>query len=170
MATNRMEIDIYVRDEARVDEESQIGKGNSINGLSTKTSQKSKSNTALKTFVVSQTVSVFLDNSKGFISNNIGLVTGRKQLQQQVDFAIDTVQRVTHLSENAAAGAAITTAMGMGGGIGVAIGLAVTAVSYAINKAFEQAQLNIQRNLQDKQIQGTRSHLGAWVNKSRSGL
>ena len=172
MATNKMEIDIYVKSstEAQEEKDSVVGKSEEVQGLSTSKTTYNNSAKQAKKFIKAQTISVFLHNTKDLITSNIGLVTGRSDIQQRVDLGIDLVQKSTQVGANAMLGAQIATGLGVSKGVGAVAAIALTVASYAINIAFAQIQLNLQAQLEDKQITNTKSHLGTWYNKSRAGV
>ena len=172
---DQIEINIYLKDDesSPKSEDGVTGSGGNVKGMSQAAKEAAKQEKAMKAvgkYVSSQTVSVFRNNVKGSITSNIGLVTGKTELQEKINFGFEVAQQGVNTYKNAASGAAIFTAAGMSGGVGAAIGVALSAISYGINLAFKKQQLNIQENIENRQINQTLSRNGAGYNKSRSGL
>lgn len=172
---DQIEINIYLKgDETTPNSEDAVtGSGGDIKGLSQAGKDNKKDSKAMKAlgqYVASQTVSVFLDNVKAGITSNIGLVTGKSELQERINFGFEVAQQGVNTFKNAAAGATVFATAGLSGGVGAVIGVALSAINYGINVAFKQQQLNIQENLENRQINQTLGRNGAGYNKSRSGL
>lgn len=172
---DQIEINIYLKqDEASPKSEDGVtGSGGDVKGMSQAGKDENKKDKALSAvgkYVSSQTISVFLGNVKSAISTNIGLKTGKTELQQRINFGMEMAQQGVNTVKNAAAGATMFAAAGMSGPLGAVIGVALSAISYGINIAFKQEQLNIQENIENRQINQTLSRNGAGYNKSRSGL
>ena len=172
---DQIEINIYLKgDETSPKTEDAVtGSGGDIKGLSQAgkdAAKKDKAMAALGQYVSSQTVSVFLGNIKSTVSTNIGLKTGKTELQERINFGMEMAQQGVNTFKNAAAGATVFAAAGMSGPLGAVIGVALSAISYGINIAFRQEQLNIQASLENRQINQTLGRNGAGYNKSRSGL
>lgn len=171
---DQIEINIYLKGEGAVPGEDDVtGTGADIDEISKaekEAKKKEKAMSALRKYVASQTISVFLGNVKGAITSNIGLVTGKAELQERINFGFEVAQQGVNTYKNAAAGATVFSAAGLSGGVGAVVGVALTAISYGINLAFKQQQLNISENLENRQISQTLSRNGAGYNKSRSGL
>lgn len=172
---DQIEINIYLKgDETSPKSEDGVtGTGADVKGLSQlakETAKQNKATQAAAKYVASQTVSVFLGNVKSAISSNIGLKTGKTELQERVNFGMEIAQQGVNTYKNATAGATVFAAAGMSGGVGAVIGVALSAISYGINLAFKQQQLNIQESLENRQINQTLGRNGAGYNKSRSGL
>lgn len=175
MAADQIEINIYLKGESGSDksQDDVTGTGGNLEGLSQANGADKKKDKALSSlgkYVASQTIGVFLNDTKNAISQNIGLITGKTELQQRVNFGMQVMQQGANTYRNAQAGAVLTSTLGLGTGIGVVIGVALTAIQFGINTAFKQQQLNIQENLENKQISQTLGRYGAGYNKSRSGL
>lgn len=135
-----------------------------------KSSNKVNSSTkALGNYIASQTIKPFINQATNYITSNVELTTGSTQLQQKVDFAMQAVNTGISAWSNAAAGAAITTAMGLGGPIGIGIGLALTAVTKGMDIAFKQAQINLKRDEENRQISYLVNRAGPAFNRSRRG-
>ena len=172
---DQIEINIYLKDDAGTptSDDNVTGTGGDIAGMAKTPGSENKKDKALKNlgkYVASQTIGVFIQDTKGAISQNIGLVTGKRELQERVNFGMEVVQQGVNTFKNAYAGATIASAAGIGGGWGVLIGVALTAIQFGINTAFKYNALGIQENLENKQINHTLSRYGAGYNKSRSGL
>lgn len=177
---DQIEINIYMRDGASANAGTQAqdntGNGSNIEGMS-QTANTQSGDTKNKTvkleavgkYIASQTIEVFLNNAKSVISQNIGLVTGKTELQQRVNFTMETVQQGVNTYKNAMAGKILFQSAGLSGGLGAVVGAALSVVSYGINLAFKQSQLNVQEGLENRQIQQVRSRAGAGFNRSREG-
>lgn len=176
---DQIEINIYLKGNEQAATNGatdSAGTGGNIEGLSQSgntqngTTQSSGTNMkALGKYISSQTIDVFLNNAKSVISQNIGIITGKTELQQRVNFAMSTIQQGVNTYKNAQAGAVMFSSMGMSGGAGFAIGAALSVISYGINMSFRQAQLDLKEGLENRQIQQTRTRAGAGFNKSREG-
>lgn len=172
---DQIEINIYLKQDetSPKSEDGVTGSGGDIKGMSQAGTDASKQNKAMASaakYVASQTVSVFLGNVKSSISSNIGLKTGKTELQERINFGMEMAQQGVNTFKNAMAGATVFSALGASGPVGAVIGVALSAISYGINIAFKQQQLNIQENIENRQINQTLSRNGAGYNKSRSGL
>lgn len=176
---DQIEINIYMKGDASAETQGNAdntGTGGNVAGMSqtgnTQSGDTNSGSTDLKPlgkYIASQTIEVFLSNTKSVISQNIGLVTGKNELQQRVNFEMDLVQQGVNTFKNAQAGQVLATSLGMSGGVGFAIGAALSVISYGINLAFKQAQLNLEKSLENKQISQTRTRAGAGFNRSREG-
>lgn len=141
-------------------------------GVSGTSGQGSEQEKALKNFtkyISAQTIEPFIANVKQNVTQNIQIVTGNTDLQQRVNFAMETVQFGVNTYKNVAAGAIIGTQLGIGGLTGGILGLALTAVNTAINIGFEQQRLNLQERMENYQLEQSRSRFGSAYNRSRSG-
>lgn len=172
---DQIEINIYLKNDETTpkSEDAVTGSGGDIPGMSQAgkdASKQDKAMSAVGKYVASQTISVFLNNVKSGITSNIGLITGKSELQEKVNFGFELAQQGVNTFKNAAAGATLFASAGMSGPVGAVIGVALSAISYGINLSFKQQQLNIQENLENRQISQTLSRNGAGYNKSRSGL
>ena len=176
---DQIEINIYMRDGGG-DEQTSVtdntGNGSDIAGVSNSgntsggtTKTKTANLGAIGKYVASQTVDVFLANTKSVISQNIGLITGKSELQQRVNFGMETIQQGVNTYKNAQAGRILFESRGMSGGAGIVLGAALSVISYGINLAFKQNQLNIQERLENRQIQQITTRAGAGFNRSREG-
>lgn len=174
MAADQIEINIYLKGENGTDksQDTVTGTGGNLAGLSQANGadKKAKALSALGKYVASQTISVFLNDTKNAVSQNIGLVTGKTELQQRVNFGMQVAQLGVNTYRSAQAGATLFAAAGLAPGIGQVVAVALSAIQFGINTAFKQQQLNIQENLENKQISQTLGRYGAGYNKSRSGL
>ena len=175
---DQIEINIYMRDgggqTSEVDENTGAGGNlpnvsNSNNTSGGATNNKTVDLKALGKYVSSQTLDVFLGNTKSAISQNIGLITGKTELQQRVNFGMQTVQQGVNTYKNAQAGRILFTSMGLSGGLGAVVGGALSVVSNLINIGFRQAQIDIKKGLEDKQIRQLNARAGASFNRSREG-
>lgn len=172
---DQIEINIYLKDSENTasSKDSVTGTGSDVPNMSQAGKDASKRDKALSNlgkYVASQTVSVFLNDIKGSVSSNIGLITGKTELQEKVNFGMEIAQQGVNTFKNATAGATIFATAGLSAGAGAVIGVALSAISYGINRAFRVQQLNIQESLENRQISQTLSRNGASYNRSRSGL
>jgi hypothetical protein len=135
-----------------------------------KTSEQQKAVSSLGKYVASQTIQPFIQNVKTQVTQNIGLVTGSTDLQQRVNFAMETVQFGVQTFQNAQAGAVIGSALGIGAGAGFGIGLALTAISTAMNIAFNAYQLQLKEEVENYQLDQVRTRAGSAYNRSRRGV
>ena len=177
MATNKIRIDIYTHGDVTEAPSGDVATNSQdIRGMSTSASTRTGSTQTgtidykpLKTYVASQTLTVFLDNTKDLITSNIALITGKQELQQRTDFALSSFQKITNVAGNVGAGATITQAIGWGKSIGAILGVVLSGVQFGLNTYFSKQNLNLQASIENKQIQQTSSRMGASYNKSRSG-
>lgn len=173
---DQIAINIYLKDGGGESQDTATGTGQDVEGISQVANTQaggSNSNAVdlspLRKYVASQTIDVFLNNTQGFISSNIGLITGRTELQQKVNFGMQAVSQGVNTYKNAQAGAIMFTGMGMSGALGAVIGAVLSLANAGINLAFKQQQLNIQGNLENIQIQQVQTRAGAGFNRSRRG-
>ena len=174
-------INIYLNGEGKGETttEQAIGTGGNIPGMSqasttaggdTKENKYDNSLGKLKKYVASQTIDVFINNVKSEISSNIGLITGKNELQQRVNFGISAIQKGVNTYKNVQGGAILLTSAGLSSGTANVVAIALEAINFGINLAFKEANQQIQRNIENRQIKETRNRQGAWVNRSRSGV
>lgn len=141
-------------------------------GVSGTSGQGSEQEKALKNFtryISAQTIEPFIANVKQNVTQNIQIVTGNSDLQQRVNFAMETVQFGVNTFKNAAAGATIGTQLGIGGLAGGVIGLALTTLTTMMSIGFEVGRLNLQERMENYQLEQSRSRFGSAYNRSRSG-
>lgn len=117
----------------------------------------------LATFVATQAVKPFLKSAINFASSNVELMTGSSGLQEQVNFAMQTVNDANGILSTTAAGLAL------GGPVGAAVGAVVGVAQIGVRWAMKDMQLSMNRMVEDRQIAYTRSRLGAQFNSSRRG-
>ena len=137
---------------------------------STASNEQEKSIKKLGAYISAQTLEPFIANVKQNVQQNIQIVTGSADLQQRVNFAMETVQFGVNTYKNVSAGAIIGKSLGIGGLAGGVIGLALTAVNTAMNIMFEQQRLNLQERMENYQLQQSRSRLGSAYNRTREGV
>lgn len=137
---------------------------------STASNEQEKSIKKLGAYISAQTLEPFIANVKQNVQQNIQIVTGSTDLQQRVNFAMETVQFGVNTYKNVSAGAIIGKSLGIGGLAGGVIGLALTAVNTAMNIMFEQQRLNLQERMENYQLQQSRSRLGSAYNRTREGV
>lgn len=177
MATNKMRIDIYTHgDVTEAPQGDVVTSSADVRGMSTGGSTKASTTETgtvdykpLKQYVASQTLTVFIDNTKDLITSNVGMITGKQELQQRTDLALSAFQKATNVWGNATAGATITRTLGWGGSVGTVLGLLLSFTQFGINAIFAKQNLNLQARIENKQIQQTASRMGASYNRSRSG-
>lgn len=163
MATYEINININ----GDIQGESQIT-GNAKTLSEDKSSNKvSSSSKALGNYIASQTIKPFINQATNYVVSNVELTTGSTQLQQKVDFAMEAVNTGISAWSNAAAGAALTTAMGLGGPIGIGIGLALTAVTKGMDIMFKQAQLDLGKQRENIQRSYLKDRMGVSFTQSR---
>lgn len=141
-----------------------------VSGSGKKETEQEKALKNMKGYIAAQTIEPFIAQVKQNITQNIQVVTGNSDLQQRVNFAMETVQFGVNTYKHAKAGGAIGEKLGIGMKGGVLIGLALTAVHTAMNIAFEQQRLNLQERMENYQLQQSRSRFGSAYNRSREGV
>lgn len=124
---------------------------------------------ALKNFVKSSAIMPFINMSKSFITQNVGLVTGSQQLQQTTDFITNSVGTLFQANAMRNTGVLIGQQLGIGGFAGGTIGLALFAFQKSLEIGFKQAQINLERNRENIELTQTRSRAGIAFNRSRQG-
>ncbi len=159
------EINININGDVEASETTQ-----GVSGTSGKASEQEKAQKQLAKYISAQTIEPFIANVKQNITQNIQVVTGNTDLQQRVNFAMETVQFGVNTYKNVAAGAVIGTQLGIGGVAGGVIGLALTAINTAMNIAFEQQRLNLQERMENYQLTQSRSRFGSAYNRTREGV
>ena len=164
MASDQIEINIYLKEGA----ENEVG-GSIAGTTAPKENNIDKKRKQLLQYISSQTIGTFINNTKSNISTNIGLITGKKQLQEKVNFVMDSIQMGSSFYSNAASTATIVAEMGGSALAGGLIGAALTAVNYGINLAFKVSNMNISESLENRQIRYINSRYGANYNNSRGG-
>lgn len=131
------------------------------------TSKASKGVKQLSKYIASQTITPIISNVKSMVSQNIGIVTGNKELQQRVNFGLQLVETSTSLYSTAQAGAVITASMGLGAGLGLGIGALVGIANIGLQVYFNQQQINLQERMDNYQIEQIRQRQGMIFNRSR---
>lgn len=175
---NQIEINIFLKGDGEQQAvNDNTGTGGDIQGMSQSGSTQSgdtkstdKNMRALGKYISSQTIETFIGNTKSAISQNIGLITGKTELQQRVNFGMELAQQGVNTFKNAQAGKLVFQGLGLSGSLGVAVGAALSIISTGINLVFQQEQLNIRKSLENLQIQQTRTRAGAGFNRSREGI
>lgn len=124
---------------------------------------------ALKNFVKSSAIMPFINMSKGYITQNVGLVTGSQQLQQTTDFITNSVGTLFQANAMRNTGVLIGQQLGIGGFAGGTIGLALFAFQKSLEIGFKQAQIDLERNRENIELTQTRSRAGIAFNRSRQG-
>lgn len=138
-------------------------------GVKNKQSEQEKAQKNLGKFVASQTIQPFIQNVKTQVSQNIGLVTGNTELQTRVNNAFAIVQYGQQVYTNAQAGAVIGQGLGLGSGVGAMIGVVLSVVNTAIEVGMNKIQLDINKRLENYQIEQLKTRSGMIYNKSRMG-
>ena len=131
--------------------------------------ENDKAQKKLGKYIASQTIQPFIQEVKTQVTQNVQLVTGSSELQNRINLGFEAVQFGVNTYKNAQAGAVITSSMGLGGGVGIALGLALTAITTAMQISFNQLQINLQKRMENYQLEQVRSRAGIAYNKSRSG-
>ena len=124
---------------------------------------------ALKNFVKSSAIMPFINMSKGYITQNVGLVTGSQQLQQTTDFITNSVSTLFQANAMRHTGVLIGQQLGIGGFAGGTLGLALFAFQKSLEIGFKQAQINLEKNRENIELTQTRSRAGIAFNRSRQG-
>lgn len=152
------------------DFENDVFQTNELDNIPAKDKQNDaqKGMKALSAFVVGQTITPFINGVKTQISQNVGLITGSQELQERVNFGMQMLETGTNLFSAGAGGVALASSIGMSAGAGGFLGVALAVVNMGIQIGFRQQQINIRSDLEDRQIQHTRSRMGASFNKSRT--
>lgn len=162
---DEIKIDIYLNES-----------GGGGTGISTSTTSGNQTDKLEKTrkrlgqYVASKTVGTFINNTKSALSQNIGMITGRKELQERVNFAMSAIQIGEEFKSNAVGTAQLVSTLGGSAVSGAVLGVVLTAVNYGINTAFKAQQLALSENLENQQIKYVNSRLGASYNRSRSNV
>lgn len=131
--------------------------------------ENDKAQKQLGKYIASQTIQPFIQEVKTQVTQNVQLITGSSELQNRINLGFEAVQFGVNTYKNAQTGAIITSSMGLGGGVGIALGLALTAITTAMQIAFNQLQINLQKGMENYQLEQVRSRAGIAYNKSRSG-
>lgn len=135
------------------------GKGNNGN----------KGTSALGKYIATQTIQPFLQQSIGYVTSNVELMTGSKSLQQRVDFAMKGVNLGIEAYKNVQAGAAVASAIGMSAFAGGVLGLTLTAITTGIDLLFKSSQLSLQKQEEDRQRSYLKQRSGLAYSQSRRG-
>ena len=165
MATNN-KYELRIKIEDSTGGNSQIaggGSGASADSVSTSGTAVATKNIGLGSFVATQAVKPFLQQTKNFLVNNVELMTGSTELQQRVDFDMQLLGDVGTIASSTAAGAAI------GGPVGAGVGFVVGIVQVAMGYYFNQQQINLQAQVEDRQINYLTNRAGPAFNMSRRG-
>lgn len=173
---DQIEINIYLKGDTRTqDKDTTTGTGGNVEGMSQlgDSKQTNKAGVQFGKYIASQTIGAFINNTRTLVTQNIGLITGRTELQERVNFGMTLAQKGANTYKNAILGSSAIenfTNSKLGAITGSVIGIVVTLMGEAINIGFKAHQLNVQENLENRQINQTLSRYGAGYNKSRSGL
>ena len=142
-----------------------------VSATSSKPSDKlEKQRQRLGQFVASKTIGAFINNTKTALSQNVGIVTGRKEIQDRINFGMSTIQLGQELYSNAIGTASLVSAVGGSAIAGGILGVVLTATNYGLNLALKTQQLSLAENLENQQIKYVNSRLGASYNNSRSNV
>lgn len=150
-------------------EETQTAGGMSKTSSTSASDSVEKGQKRLGKYIASQTIQPFIQDVKTAITQDVGLITGNTELQDRINFGFEAVQYGVNTYKNVQAGAIIGSQVGIGGGAGAVIGLALTAINTMMNIAFKQVQIDINRRLENYQLEQTRSRAGVAFNRSRRG-
>lgn len=175
----QIEINIYLKGgggESKTSiDSSPIGTGQEVKGLSQTASTQgggtasAVDNKPLIKYISSQTIDVFLNNTKGVISQNIGIITGKAELQQRVNFGLEAIQQGVNTYGNVMAGVTVASAVGLSTVAGGIIGGVLSIASFGIDLAFKNAQIGLEQGVENRQLSQIISRSGARVNRSRGG-
>lgn len=138
-----------------------------IDNISSKpqaTSMKTFNANGLTTFVATSVAKPFISTAINTFTSNVELTTGSYALQQQVNALMEGVSLGTNVLSYVGAGAAL------GGGIGAVIGGLVAVTQYGINYLGNVWQTNINKSIEDRQIQYLVNRIGPAYNSSRRGI
>lgn len=167
---DQVRIDIYLNGSA--DENVNAG---AIAGQEVKSTPKKESGDkandnikALGKFVASQTVGTFLSNAKSTITESIGLVSGRSDIQQKINTGMELVQKGNSVYSTAMAGSILAEKAGMSSLAGGWIGAIVAVLGIAVETGFDFYKYNQKQTIENKQLNYLRSRAGASYNGSRS--
>lgn len=163
MATNN-KYELRIKIEDATGESSQIaGGGSSVTSTSDVPKAEKSVSASLATFVATQAIKPFIQQTKNFLVNNVELMTGSTELQQRVDFDFQLLGDATTIVSTTAAGAAL------GGPIGAGVGALVGIAQVAMGYFFNQQQINLQAQIEDRQINYLTNRAGPAFNMSRRG-
>lgn len=131
-------------------------------------SDANKGAKALSAFIVGQTITPFINGVKTQLSQNVGLITGSQELQDRINFGMQMIETGSSLVTAGAGGVALASSLGMSAGVGGVIGVAFAVVNMGMQIGFRQQQIDLRSDLEDRQIQHTKSRMGAGYNRSRT--
>lgn len=161
-ANNQYELRIKIEDATGGN--SQIaGSGGAAASTSDVPKAEKSISASLGTFVATQAIKPFIQQTKNFLVNNVELRTGSAELQQRVDFDFQLLGDATTIISSTAAGAAL------GGPIGAGVGALVGIAQVAMGYFFNQQQINLQAQIEDRQINYLTNRAGPAFNMSRRG-
>lgn len=121
-------------------------------------------------YVATQTVEPIIQKTINFVTSNVELTTGSRQLQQEIDLTMQGVQLGIGAFKNAQAGAVITAGLGIGSGVGAILGVALTALNFGLDIMFKQQQINLNSAVEERQRSYLMNRSGMAFSQSRSGL
>ena len=169
----QIEINIYLKDGNGASDGSSSGQD--VKGMSnTASTQSGNSNGAvdlapLGKYLSSQILNVFLEESKTAITSNIGLVTGKTELQQKINWSMSAVQQGVNIYGSAVAGGAVLKSMGLKSASANTIAAVVALAGYGLSKVNDLNNYNLQKMMEDRRLRELNTRAGASVNRSRSG-
>lgn len=109
--------------------------------------------------VAVQQVMPYVNNAVNFSVSQIQVTTGSAELQQRAQIVSGAVASVVSIGLGAA----------VGGVPGAAISAAMTALQSAITAAQRSFEINVQKKLEEENLNLKKSRIGMTVNRSRSG-
>ena len=163
MATNN-QYELRIKIEDASGGNSQIaGGGSSATSTGDVPKAEKSISASLGTFVATQAIKPFIQQTKNFLVNNVELMTGSTELQQRLDFDFQLLSDATTIVSSTAAGAAL------GGVVGAGVGAIVGGLQVAMGYFFNQQQINLQAQIEDRQINYLTNRAGPAFNMSRRG-
>lgn len=118
----------------------------------------------LGTFVATSVIKPFISTAINTFTSNVELTTGSYALQQQTNVLMEGVSLGNNILSYVGAGAVL------GGVPGAVIGGLVAISQYGINYFGNVSQSNINKSIEDRQIQYLVSRMGPAFNQSRRGI
>lgn len=162
---DQIQIDIYLHDTEATEKQNTntTATTDTDKKVATKTSQN-KTQKNLGKYVATKTARIFVNSTRKIISQNIGMITGKTELQERVNFALETVETGLDIVSSGAVGASI------GGAVGGALGVSLALLQIGTNVTLNVSQRNFNKSIEDRQIKQLRERTGANVNNSRTGF
>ena len=99
--------------------------------------------------------------------SKVSLVTGSEELQQRQEFQFNTLNSAISLGYSMYSGATVAAASGVAGPIGASIALALAALQKTLEIAHNHSMINLQRMVENEQLELVRTRAGIGLNSSR---